>query len=297
MTVDDVYRELLDRIQRRVFAPGTKLPPVRELADQLMSNSSTVDRAIHRLVAQDLVRTVPRRGTFVADREHGFERPETGIEELRKALRRAWRTGMSVSHIREAVDVELASLGHGPRIAFVECNKRDLDRMQALVTNASGVKVEPILLDETSGRTLDEEFDLVAAPIFHLSDLEPVIRDFDHVIDINFVASAAALRRLATVGRASRVVVCAPTGRGVRRMTSIVGQYFDGRIEPFQAGADDPAVLDGADLVVTNHAADLPAEARGREVLTIEWELEAGFASGFRRRVERALAQRSLPPA
>lgn len=294
MTVGDVHKGLLHRIRTQVYPPGSRLPSVRELAHELGSNPSTVDRAIHRLVELNVVRTVPRRGTYITSSSSTREEAVDLItEDLREAVVRAWNAGVPAERIQQIVDDGISSLARRSRIAFVECNPRDLDRMVVLVENASGVSVTPLLLDEIEeGRMLDEEFDIIAAPMFHLTDLGPLVSNFDRVVEINFVASSAVLRRFATVGSTARVVVVAPTDRGVQRMTAMIGQYHPGPIRSFHLGFDDPAELAGADLVVLNNAAPLPAGVAEtiREIISIEWELDPGFTLRFRQRIEEAVA-------
>lgn len=294
MTVGDVHKGLLHRIRTQVYPPGSRLPSVRELAEELGSNPSTVDRAIHRLVELNVVRTVPRRGTYVTSSSSTREEAVDLITgDLREAVIRAWNAGVSAERIQQIVDDGIRTLSRRPRIAFVECNARDLERMVVLVENASGVTVTPLLLDDIeAGRMLDEEFDVIAAPMFHLTDLTPVVSSYDRVVEINFVASSAVLRRFATVGSQARVVVAAPTERGVQRMTAMVGQYHPGPIQSFHLGVDDPADLAGADLVVLNNAAPLPAGVADTvgEVISIQWELDPGFTARFRQRIEEAIA-------
>src|SRR5690606_40971745 len=102
---------------------------------------------------------------------------------------------------------------------------------QELVQRAIDVEVQPVLLSEAGGRVLDAEFDAVAVPIFHLNDVADLVRDLDQVIDLNLVASPTALRQLIGVRNVERLVVVAPSARGVQWMTALVGQYFPGQID------------------------------------------------------------------
>ncbi|MDZ8200916.1 GntR family transcriptional regulator [Microbacterium sp. SSW1-59] len=293
--VDDVYRIILDRIGAGDYARGSRLPSCRRLAGELGSNPSTVDRAVRRLAEMGLVRTVPRTGTYVATVGTPVvdSRGEIG-DEIRRVLRRAWRSGVPLDEIRALIDDAVDELEVAPRIAFVECNRRDLQHMHSLVRRESGFEMQPVLLADAWGRTLDDEFDIVTTPVFHLNDLSDVVSDFDNVVEITFVASQSALRQLVNLRHARRLVVAAPTARGVSWMAAVVGQYFSGPIEHFHIGVDDSSRLEGVDVVVVNNAARLPDGWEGRipNVVPIEWELDPRFATSFKERIGARLARR-----
>ncbi|GAA2234894.1 winged helix-turn-helix domain-containing protein [Herbiconiux moechotypicola] len=300
LTVSDVYRSLLERLSAGRYAPGTKLPSCRALAEELGSNPSTVDRALKRLVEVGLVRTVPRRGSFVVQAGTAAVHSRDEIaDELGRVLAKAWRSGIVLDDIRQLVAQAVGQLEESPKVAFVECNRRDLDHMHALVREATGIEVQPVLIDDAWGRRLDEEFDVVTTPIFHLDDLGDIVTGFDRVVEVNFVASQSVMRRLVALRSAPRMVAAAPTARGVSWMTALVGQYYAGAIEPFHIGVDDPSRLVGADVVVMNNAARLPDgwETRVPEIVSVEWELDPRFAGTFRGRIDEVLAARATAAA
>ena len=69
-TTESPFEQLRVQLARRVasgeLAPGTKLPTVRGLAEQLGLAPGTVARAYRELEADGVVVTEGRRGTFVA---------------------------------------------------------------------------------------------------------------------------------------------------------------------------------------------------------------------------------------
>ena len=295
-SVDEVFQQLLDRILTGYYPVGSKLPSCRSLAAELSSNSSTVDRAIGRLAQIGRVRTVPRRGTFVERVGGGTVNARDAVAtQIDEVLLRARRLGFTAAELTEMVAVSLDRVDSMRRIAVVECNERDLRQVQQLVQQAIDVEVQPVLLDDAEGRMLDDEFDAVAVPIFHLNDVDHLVRDIAQVVELNLVASPKGLRRLIEVRDQERIVVVAPTARGIQWMTAIVGQYFPGRIDTVEIGKDDPARLDGAPVVVVNNAATLPdgtADRVGR-IIAIEWELDGRFAAALETRVKNVISARS----
>lgn len=294
-SADEVYRGLLDRVLTGFYPAGSRLPPVRALAEELRSNPSTVDRAIGRLAAAGRLRTVARRGTFVeASQTDAVDARAVIGRQLDEVLLRARRLGLTAAELGRLVGQALDRVDAVRRIAVVECNERDLRQVQDAVQQAAGVEVSPVLLRDAAGRRLDEEFDAVAVPIFHLNDMDGLVADFSRVVELNLVASPAALRGLIDVRDRERLVVVAPTGRGVQWMTAIVGQYFPGHIDAVQVGRDDPGVLAGEAVVVVNNAAELPADIAARigRVIPIEWELDPRFQTSLHAKVASAMGRR-----
>ncbi len=64
---EGIMEQLKDKIIRRELLPGDKLPPERELADQLNVNRTTVREALHKLESIGLVEIKHGNGVFVKD--------------------------------------------------------------------------------------------------------------------------------------------------------------------------------------------------------------------------------------
>jgi DNA-binding transcriptional regulator YhcF (GntR family) len=285
-SVDEVYVALLERVGAGIFEIGGKLPSCRVLAEELGSNPSTVNRAIRRMARHGLVRTEPRRGSFLVN---AGAAPELGRDEVEKAVRdavlTARRSGLGLARIRELFESALAvgSLGVGT-VAFVECNRTDLDRMATLVENTTGVALQPVLIDELNPGW-ESEFQVVATPMFHLADLLEVSDDLDRVVELSFIPSASVLRQLSTLSPSLTVAVAAPTKRGLERMRALVSQYYGGRILTPDLEADSPFA--GVDVVVHPGAIDLSALEVGEpgRKIVIDWELDPTSAATFASRV------------
>lgn len=64
---EDILEQLKTRIVRGDLKPGAKLPPERELAEQLQVNRTTVREALHKLESMGLVEIKHGNGIFVRD--------------------------------------------------------------------------------------------------------------------------------------------------------------------------------------------------------------------------------------
>ncbi len=65
-----IYEQIRDGLQKLiltgVFAPGDKLPSVRELAQELAINPNTIQRAYRELELGGYIDSVPGKGNFAA---------------------------------------------------------------------------------------------------------------------------------------------------------------------------------------------------------------------------------------
>lgn len=286
-TVDEIYAVLLERIGAGAIEVGSKLPSCRSLADELGSNPSTVNRAIRRLARHGLVRTVPRRGSFLVNAGVTPALSPSEVEsEIRKAVLTARRSGVGTAQIRELFE---AALGLGGRrvgvVGFLECNTHDLEHMTTLIENTTGVALKPMLIEELPDNW-QTQFDVLAAPIFHLADLAERGVDLNRVVELNFVPSTGALRELATVPSDAVVAVAAPTERGVERMRALASQYYQGLI--LAPDLDDKESFEEVDVVIHPSSVDLAdygLEDNRREI-RIEWELDPVSASTFAGRAQ-----------
>ena len=292
-SVDDVYMLVLERLGSGAFPLGSRLPSCRALARTLDSNPSTVSRALRRLAADGLVRTEERRGTFVtATQPSRVDSEPQIVDDLVRIVSRATAAGYAASRIEKMFEQALVSATTSAQTAFAECNVFDLERMSRIIENATGVVVRPVLLEELSD-DWDKKFDVVAVPIFHLADIATRTPGLDRVVELNFVPSAGALRRIATLDPRRRVVVVLPTSRGIERISSLVRQYYAGRIETHMGSADDLPDLGPHDVLVTTHALGLSGEQRSKlpEVIEVDWALDQHSARTFKLRVEQASAE------
>ena len=73
-----IYEQIRDGLQKLiltgVFAPGEKLPSVRELAQELAINPNTIQRAYRELEQGGFIDSVPGKGNFAALKDAAAER-------------------------------------------------------------------------------------------------------------------------------------------------------------------------------------------------------------------------------
>jgi GntR family transcriptional regulator len=97
-----IYRQITDQIRWRVaagvFAPGDRLPSVRELASQLLVNPNTIAKVYRDLERDGLLETRRGDGTYIASDAIALaasERTRIIEEELRSIARDVRAFGLS----------------------------------------------------------------------------------------------------------------------------------------------------------------------------------------------------------
>jgi GntR family transcriptional regulator len=112
-----VYRQVLDQIKYYVASgilkPGDRLPSIRELAQTLAVNPTTVVRVYGDLEHEGLIEMQHGRGAFVTARSFRMTsaQRERKIRELaRRLVVEAAQMGVTASQVLSAVEEELQEL-------------------------------------------------------------------------------------------------------------------------------------------------------------------------------------------
>ena len=104
-----VYEQIGSEIRKLiisgVYAPGERLPSVRELAQQLAINPNTIQRAYRELEASGYIYSVPGSGSFDGERrEVDGARRDALLKTLREAARELRFLGLSEAELLAALN-------------------------------------------------------------------------------------------------------------------------------------------------------------------------------------------------
>lgn len=128
---DEVISRFKDLIARRVFTPGKKLPPERELASAMAVSRPTLRQALRALQIMRVIRSRQGSGSYLADSASDILR-----EPLEFALAIKGVAGTDLFETRCTLEVELASLAAKRRTDEDIARMRDaLERMHESMGN------------------------------------------------------------------------------------------------------------------------------------------------------------------
>jgi DNA-binding transcriptional MocR family regulator len=104
-----------ERIQTQLLAPGTRLPSVRQCAQQQGVSPSTVVAAYDQLLAQGLVEARPNRGFFVRNRALAGDSIASGAMDsgLQSTVSRSAKGGFEAQHVPVNATALIRGMFHG----------------------------------------------------------------------------------------------------------------------------------------------------------------------------------------
>lgn len=293
---EDVYLALAEQIRTGRYAPGSKVPSCRELAHDIGSNPNTVHRALKDLEAEGVVRSVPRKGTFVTGQAVAAPDNDWLSRELGRIVGRAVASGISFEQVAEQLQSEIGRVASPEALMLPECNVEDAEEMAAAVAHATGLDLAPVMIDEleaTVRAARDDGIDpVVIVPLFHLGEIRALDLPEVPVVDIAFIPDPQSLLQIASLDPDTTVTVASRLPRGVDRLASIVRQYFGGEVVE-RLLTDEEEDLSGAEVLVHNNASQLSmAERRSaqREIM-LSVILEGRSTATLGERIARSVEQ------
>lgn len=104
-----LYDQLCESVERLAacgaLSPGSRLPSVRTLAEELAINPNTVQKAYRMLEHSGVIETVPGKGSFLGDGEKARQLQKgRGRQALFAGLQSALDSGLTPTEIRQESD-------------------------------------------------------------------------------------------------------------------------------------------------------------------------------------------------
>jgi len=120
---EPVYEQVADQVRQLVasgaLAPGTALPPVRQLAGDLGVNLNTIARAYRVLEDEGFLDIRDRAGVVVAApaKKSGGAARSRLLDQLRATIARLRQSGMTTNELLRVLQREVRALGARERNA------------------------------------------------------------------------------------------------------------------------------------------------------------------------------------
>ena len=175
-----VSEQFRHQIEDGTLPPGSRLPPVRELASELGINYNTVRFIYAELERDGYIVSEQGRGTFVAHRPPRMQGSSSQIvrEMVDEALARAIMGGISAAEFARMTytRAKLFRRRRRPRVLFTECNETELKLFGGEVGAALGGMPELFLLDDLRKKRppFFDRYDIVVTTFVHLGLLAEV---------------------------------------------------------------------------------------------------------------------------
>jgi len=225
-----VKRKIESLIDSGHWAKGQRLPTERALAAELGVSRNTVSLAYRQLEAEGLITSRQGRGTFVAEADD-ILRLENKRERLYRlidsCLEDAITLGVSPEEfltVAERRIEERQKLLAEISIAFVECNREQLDYFSKELELGTGVRVLPVLTDDlVSGEPEScaciADADLVVTTFFHLDEVRELFPDRNNdILGIALDPTIDSIVRIARLPAGTKVLLVCLSERFAERI-------------------------------------------------------------------------------
>ena len=112
-----LYLQLVEQIKHAIetcaLLPGSQLPGIRTLAQQLVVSPTTIIKAYTELEHEGVIELRQGAGAFVVDQERNpnqASRLQAGKEQVHEFVRKLRSRGLTQAEIRRLFEAELASI-------------------------------------------------------------------------------------------------------------------------------------------------------------------------------------------
>lgn len=225
-----VKRKIESLISSGQWDKGRRLPTERALAAELGVSRNTVSLAYRQLEAEGLITSRQGRGTFVAEADD-ILRLENKRERLYRVIDMALEDSLSLG---VNVDEFLAVAGRRVeerrrmlsevKIAFIECNREQLDYFSKELELGTGVQVIPVLTDDLhdgseESVSIVNQADMVVTTFFHLDEVKALFpRRGEDILGIALDPEIESIVRIARLPRGAKVLLVCLSERFAERI-------------------------------------------------------------------------------
>ena len=300
-----IYLQVKRRIEALIasgeWKRGQRLPTERALAAQLGVSRNTVSLAYRQLEAEGLITSRQGRGTFVAEADD-LLRLENKRERLNRvvdsALDDALALGVNPDEFLQVVTrrvEERRKMLSDVRIAFVECNREQLDYFSKELELGTGVKVLPVLTDDLfrgSQEAIDTiaSSDMVVTTFFRLDEVRASLPErSDDILGIALDPDMETIVRIARLPPGSSVLLVCISDRFAERVKKSMENAGITEINVETVTERDPAVIQdklrGKRAVIVSPGRQKEVSAmvkRGTPVIEFVYRPDAGSVNLLR---------------
>lgn len=293
-----VKRQIEHLIRTGVWEKGQKLPTERDLSRTLGVSRNTVSMAYQELVEEGILFSHQGSGTYVAEADDIFRREgkkERLLRIIDMCLEETVNLGFTLDEfisIAQARAKEKKELLRRVKVAFVECNREQLDYFAHEVELGAGVSVVPILIDDWRARPAEveriiAEVDLVVTTFFHLEEVKERMKGRDkEILGIALDPQLDTIVKIARLPRGKKVgMVCLSQAFAERVKKSLQNAglgYGDLKYTTTRDEKELQAFLPGLDAVIVSPGRKKEVErlvGRGVEIIEFVYRPDAGSLS------------------
>ncbi|MGQ9501391.1 MAG: GntR family transcriptional regulator [Anaerolineae bacterium] len=272
------------------LAPGSRLPPARQLAGFLHINRNTVQRAYRELAQEGLVECRQGRGCVVTAHMQPLVPRASAelLEQVDNLLTQAQTIGLQPSEVAALLLARARHRMHRKppaRLVFVECETPIAEAAARVLQERLGIPVQPLVLRELRARpggleAALRDVSVVATTFFHIQELRQALaRIRKEVVALSIKPQLENLIQIAAIPRGTRVaLVCTSQGSAQELRHSLEISGITG-LEIVLVGVDEPQCLQTIlpscpVIVVSDFVADVvrPLVQPGQQLIVLDYK-------------------------
>lgn len=295
LTARDVQEAVEERISKGLYELGQRLPPVRSIAAELGTSPSTVSRAIQEMIRNGWLEVQERRFVRV-----GTELPQKSVRhgEIQRAIRsiaHKWKLWggeeqQLLDDIRQAVAEVFDAEG---QFVFTECNTGDLNYLgEQLSGRLPSLSIGRTMITDLDVPRLRQNRSVILVPYYHYAEVKEIVGQDVSIVPVHTSPSAETLDELLTIEPGSKVLVIGHNRRSVTRLSGIVRDYVQAKIQGITEGESDKLskLAPQADVVFAVwSAADRAAAVPGvKRLIVVRFALDTSLGTKLKLRAVEA---------
>ncbi len=311
-----IYRQLADIISAEIksgtMPAGTKLPTVRDLAEETGVARGTVKRAYEELRRDGVVEMTQGRGTFAKYApESGKSRKDRAMDAIDAMLDTLRELDLSPSEVQIFVELRLreyARRGDRARVALVECTPEILGQIAESLREIDGAEVRPFLLEDVLRYPykLGDDADIIITTQTHAAELEKALPDEKKLMRAALALRSESVREIAALPPDAAVGIACKSPRFGALLASALKNYSRAACEaqPYVFGsglaeylADKTAVLlpeNYANFCSPGEAAALSAFGEAKTLIKCGYRADNGTLIALEERIKAVKEEKKL---
>jgi DNA-binding transcriptional regulator YhcF (GntR family) len=234
LTAREVQEAIEERIGKGLYALGQRLPPLRSIAAELGTSPSTVSRAVQEMIRDGWLEVQERQFVRVRNQIPHSSGRHAEIQRAIKSIAHKWKLWGGgerelLDDIREIVAEVFNAEG---QIVFTECNIDDLNYLgEQMAGELPSLSIARTLIADLDARRLRQTKSVVLVPYYHYAEVKEIVGQDASIVPVHTSPSAETLDELLTIRPGSRVLVVGHNRRSVTRLTDIVRDYVEAKID------------------------------------------------------------------
>jgi DNA-binding transcriptional regulator YhcF (GntR family) len=233
LTAREVQEAIEERISKGLYALGQRLPPLRSIAAELGTSPSTVSRAVQEMIRDGWLEVQERQFVRVRSQLPYNSVRHAVIQRAIKSIAHKWKLwgGEEQELLADIKEIVAEVFDAEGQFVFTECNNNDLNYLgEQLACELPSLPISRTLIADLDASRLRQNKSAVLVPYYHYAEVKELVGQDVSIVPVHTSPSAETLDELLTVPPGSKVLVVGHNKRSVTRLTGIVRDYIDAKI-------------------------------------------------------------------